>query len=99
MRNLLINFIILGPFPVRLSTSIKDENDGTEKYKCDICNSQYSYMQGLWKHKKYYCNVQPQFHCEACKRTFRQKSHLSYHLRACKVMKLFVHNRQKDINK
>ncbi|RZF39465.1 hypothetical protein LSTR_LSTR000986 [Laodelphax striatellus] len=42
---------------------------------CPDCGKQYKYRRGLWAHRKYECNKEPQFGCPVCFRRFSRKTH------------------------
>ncbi|XP_033231865.1 zinc finger protein 208-like [Belonocnema kinseyi] len=51
-----------------------------QKFKCEKCTRIYKWKFSLNFHQKYECDVTPQFHCELCGKSFKQKGALNRHL-------------------
>lgn len=45
------------------------------------CGKSYVHYNSLWRHKKYECGKEPQFHCPLCASKYTQKSTLDVHIR------------------
>ncbi|XP_033231789.1 zinc finger protein 468-like [Belonocnema kinseyi] len=51
-----------------------------KKYKCEKCARCYTHEGNLKKHKKYECNVRPQFNCKFCDKKFTRMFGLRRHV-------------------
>lgn len=50
------------------------------KYKCTKCARSYKAKKNLTYHRKYECDVIPQFVCNFCGKRFKQKCNMSRHV-------------------
>jgi hypothetical protein len=50
-------------------------------YKCPSCQNRYKHKCSLDKHIKWICGKEPQFQCNLCPRTFKQKYHCKSHMK------------------
>ena len=50
------------------------------KYSCTTCGKTYKWKQGLLRHRKYECNVDPMFQCTYCSHRSRHKDNLMKHI-------------------
>ncbi|XP_033231765.1 zinc finger protein 616-like [Belonocnema kinseyi] len=50
------------------------------KYKCEKCARSYKDKKHLTFHRKYECDVTPQFPCNFCGKLFKRKSHMKTHV-------------------
>ncbi|KAK4877023.1 hypothetical protein RN001_009529 [Aquatica leii] len=57
-----------------------DENNLTQTHGCTQCGKLYRHRSNLSRHVRYECNKEGSFQCHFCLRTFKQKSHLKYHM-------------------
>lgn len=57
---------------------LKPEN----KYKCKKCARRYKKKSHLTYHRKYECEVTPQFTCNFCGKLFKRKTHVNAHVGA-----------------
>ncbi|XP_033207784.1 zinc finger protein 253-like [Belonocnema kinseyi] len=51
-----------------------------KKYKCEKCARCYSKKGHLTRHKKFECDVKPQFTCKFCGKSFRHKRNIIRHV-------------------
>lgn len=56
------------------------ESDGTKRYKCQVCNSEYSTHTGLKNHLMRHAKSKPDVKCEMCDKMFYTKSEARSHL-------------------
>lgn len=57
----------------------KDKSENSP-HSCH-CGKSYVHYNSLWRHKKYECGKEPQFHCPLCASKYTQKSTLDVHIR------------------
>uniref|UniRef100_A0A1Q3EYX3 Putative c2h2-type zn-finger protein n=1 Tax=Culex tarsalis TaxID=7177 RepID=A0A1Q3EYX3_CULTA len=78
--------ICVCPFCGKVSTSVKTHkahlrtHTGEQDYECNICNKRFS---ALWSHRKHmliHSGERP-YQCEHCQKAFRQRHHLTTHIR------------------
>ncbi|XP_033210159.1 zinc finger protein 254-like isoform X2 [Belonocnema kinseyi] len=61
---------------------IQESNMKSEKkYKCEKCARSYKKKNGLNRHKKFECDVIPQFGCIFCGKRFKRKNQMNTHVR------------------
>lgn len=53
-----------------------------KNFECANCGRTYKHYSSLYKHIKWVCGVEPQFHCEHCNYKGNQKGQLKYHMLA-----------------
>ncbi|XP_033208383.1 zinc finger protein 510-like isoform X3 [Belonocnema kinseyi] len=56
------------------------ESKSEKKYKYEKCARSYVQKKMLNRHKKFECDVMPQFRCEFCDKRFKRKSHMNIHI-------------------
>lgn len=49
-------------------------------YDCSQCGKIYKHRCNLSRHLRYECNKERAFICGFCQRSFKQNSHLKYHI-------------------
>ncbi|XP_033210147.1 zinc finger and SCAN domain containing protein 4D-like [Belonocnema kinseyi] len=49
-------------------------------FKCPKCARTYKWRENLRRHKKFECDVMPQFTCTFCSKRFKRKSHMIIHI-------------------
>lgn len=65
-------------FLVRISSSFPPFKD--KRYKCDRCWKSYIYKDGLTRHKRYECGIEPQFRCPYCPHRAKHRGNLKKHI-------------------
>ncbi|XP_033231845.1 putative zinc finger protein 66 [Belonocnema kinseyi] len=76
------NLAINNKLPIHKQQEIqRSEEEPEKKYKCEKCARSYKRKETLGRHKKYECDVMPQFSCKFCGKRFKQKSHMTRHVR------------------
>ncbi|XP_033208382.1 zinc finger protein 85-like isoform X2 [Belonocnema kinseyi] len=55
------------------------ESEPINEYKCEKCARSYKWRVSLWRHKKFECDVMPQFSCKFCAKLFKRKSVRNVH--------------------
>ncbi|XP_033208144.1 zinc finger protein 726-like [Belonocnema kinseyi] len=58
----------------------ESEQEPKKKYKCEKCALSYTLKSNLYRHKKFECDVIPQFRCKFCDKRFKQKCHMTTHV-------------------
>ncbi|XP_033209818.1 zinc finger protein 718-like [Belonocnema kinseyi] len=67
--------------PIRKEKKIQEsELESYKKYKCEKCARTYKKKQSLVTHKKFECDVVPQFGCKLCDKRFKRKFHVNAHV-------------------
>ncbi|XP_033207791.1 GDNF-inducible zinc finger protein 1-like [Belonocnema kinseyi] len=74
------------------------KNQSAKKYKCDKCVRSYTYQRNLYRHKKYECNVRPQFRCNFCDKKSRHKRDLRRHINQVHLARKKTINTWKTFN-
>ncbi|XP_033208723.1 zinc finger protein 26-like [Belonocnema kinseyi] len=77
------NSDISSQLPTHQEQKIQEsEQEPERKFKCEKCARTYTLKQNLKFHQKYQCgDVLPQFSCKYCNKRFKQKSHMTRHMR------------------
>ena len=89
---------------VHLKTEKKvgHENDKRKEpernHKCNICGRSYLYRNGLYRHKKFSCNIlnepESRLKCNKCARSYANQSSFNIHLKTCEYDENMNDNRK-----
>lgn len=61
-------------------------DEASEIFTCFDCGKEYVSHSSLYRHMKYYCNKDPLYQCNGCRRKFYQKVNFKKHLIGCKLL-------------
>lgn len=70
-------FICIADF---LRRKLRRSSLSEESFSCTTCLKSYRYKNGLYRHLKFECGKEPQFHCPNCPYKTKHKSSLKTHV-------------------
>ncbi|XP_033231785.1 zinc finger protein 93-like [Belonocnema kinseyi] len=73
--------LVFNKLPPQKKRKISESRQKPEKeYKCEKCARSYSLKNSLYIHKKFECDVPPQFTCTFCSKRFKHRSIMNNHI-------------------
>ena len=73
------------------------KNEMRKAYVCQRCGRGFAYPRGLYRHKKYTCDVEAKFTCDLCSYKSKYKSDVITHMRNIHLKKK-QHVENTDVN-